>query len=116
MMEKLTSTTPTTTSTKSKNFPRKFKDGFRKFFSKLKRFIPRIRVWHIVVYVIILWAAKQGVLDDYPALCQVAEINLRFWNWAFGIVLDILNLIVGLIEKIPFMPIPFVDWLKTIIG
>lgn len=107
---------PTTEPTKSKNFPRKFKDGFLKFFSKLKRLIPRIRVWHIVVYVIILWAAKQGVLDDYPALCQVAEINLRFWNWAFSIALDILNWIVGVIDAIPFIPSTFVDWLKTIIG
>lgn len=109
---------PNTTSkeSKSKDFFNKVKNGLRKIFSKLKRLIPKIRAWHIVVYVIILWAAKQGILDDYPSLCQVAEINLRFWNWVFSIALSVLNWIVDFIDVIPFIPSTFVDWLRTIIG
>ena len=110
-----TKTTPPSTN-KPEGPKKRFTNGLKKFGTWLVKRRPRIRAWHIVVYVIILWAASQGVLNDYPAICQVAEINLRFWNWLFDIVLDILYWVIGLIEKIPFMPIPFVDWLKTIIG
>lgn len=61
-----------------------FKSACSAIWRFIRSFI-RLNWITLVAAILIVMVDSTGILDSFPALHWFAQVELRFWNWLFGI-------------------------------